>query len=94
MPDTDLNVDKKASCVAIIADGWGKVTKLVILHSLTTKLPFTVIEGFVVALRTSIYMPLLSYYCVGCIERTQEGSWLGKTLYSLAYNYAAESGNT
>lgn len=81
VPDADSRVEK-ASRIAIIGESWSKITTLMILHHLTKNVLLTFIEGSVVALMSSIYMPLLADYRVGCVERPQEGSWLGKTLYA------------
>ena len=92
VPDADLRVEK-APHIAIIGESWSKKVTLVILHPLTKKVLLTFIGWLVVAVLSSIYMPLLADYRAGCIDQTQNSSWLGEMLYTSAYNYSAWSGN-
>lgn len=93
MPDADLRVDKRFAG----ASGWlgdARTAALrILLHPSTTVIFFSTISALMVYNLAVMYIPLFEDYRAGCVEHTKYGSFFSQNIYSIVYNYAADSGN-
>ncbi|CBJ29864.1 conserved unknown protein [Ectocarpus siliculosus] len=93
LPDADVRVDKAAASAGGAAAGLRRGVVRVLIHPATTVLFSAVVLSLVLYNLASVYGPLFADYRAGCVEKSQNGSFFGQNVYSVAYNYAAEEGN-
>lgn len=93
LPDADVRVDKAAASAGGAAAGLRRGMARVLIHPATTVLFSAVVLSLVLYNLASVYGPLFADYRAGCVEKSQNGTFFGQNVYSVAYNYAAEEGN-
>lgn len=51
-------------------------------------------RAILIAVISAAYVPIYNEYVAACVEHTRNDTFLTSNLYSIAYNYASEDGNT
>jgi hypothetical protein len=92
IPDVDLSADQEPSNPFRLSTP--RLFALIASHPMT---PAFITLFFVIwggALMSSIYEPLYEDYIHGCVQGGENGTFLTENVFSLAYNYASQDGNS
>jgi len=92
IPDVDLSADKEPTNPFKLSTP--RLFALIVSSPMT---PAVICMFFAVwggALLSSIYEPLYEEYLSGCVEGGENGTFLTQNVFSVAYNYASQDGNS
>lgn len=92
LPTADIRKDRKKFNFRTM----GK--RRMVLAVITSPIFFGMLAIFFLAMLIAIisaaYVPIYNQYVAACVEHTQNDTFITANLYSIAYNYASEDGNT
>jgi len=92
IPDIDLLADKEPDNPLALS-----TPRLMAFMITNPLMPAFIMLGFTIwggALMSSIYTPLYEEYSTGCVNHGENGTFITNNLYSLAYNWASQDGDT
>lgn len=93
IPDADLMAEKPIFDEQGIVASFSTALLKIILHPITTVVFYSTVTAILVYQTTVLYLPWYYDYVAGCVDHTEEGSFLTRAANTFAYNYASDEGD-